>query len=70
MYGHQVTYIGLLCASPFNVAMLSLTLKRFNERVSGSSVAHLSDARLGTKGTPGFLYHGKKPSKYFSEIVE
>ena len=50
IYEHQVTYIELLCASPVNTAMLSLTLQRFNDRVSGSSLAHLSNARLGAKG--------------------
>ena len=50
IYEHQVTYIELLCASPVNTAMLSVILQWFNDRVSGSSLAHLSNARLGTKG--------------------
>ena len=56
IHEYQVTYIELLRASPVNSAMLNLTLQRFNDRVSGSSLAHLSNARLGAKGNVNYFF--------------
>ena len=55
IYEHQATYIELFFASPDDTAMLSTTLQRFHDRVSGSSLGHLSNTRLGARGNVPFF---------------
>ena len=71
IYEHQVTYIELFFAGPDDTAMLRMTLQRFHDRVSGSSLGHLSNTRLDARGNvPFFHYHGRKSSKHFPKMVE
>ena len=72
IYEHQATYIELFFASPDDIAMLRMTLQRFHDRVSGSSLGHLSDTRLDARGSVPLFFTtmGGNPRKHFPKMVE